>query len=608
MNLKEKLKLDRIDDLKSTYQTTKRLLGMLWVFDKKLFLGALIAAIIPAIIPFINAYIYKLIIDLIVGSVSGIPIDYNSLALLLGSRILTLFIQGTAFSYQSYIDLMLWTKFPVYLYNMVLNKLSNLDIQYFEDSNFKDKLEKVASSYAWRPINMISYAFFCIESLIQLSIALIAIVTLNWLLIFIALLVAIPSFLNEITFAKISWGIWSENSPLRKKFNYLSELIQGGTSVKEIKMFQTASKFLRDMSEIYQKFVIENSKIAKERFRKKVGISLWEILLFSGVEIYIVFSAIAKKITIGSISYYTTIIQNFHDGMNGFFRNLSNLFEQGQYVKEIFEVIGLEPKIKYNSNPFLVDFTRAPTIEFREVTFAYPGTKINILDNFSIKIKPGQKVAFVGENGAGKTTIIKLLARFYDVDKGEILINDVNLKDLDLVSWYKTMGILFQDYIRYEYSLKDNIYFGKVYEPENLKEIYEAARLGGADTVADRLPKGYEQMLGRTFEGGIDLSAGQWQKVALSRAFLRNAPVQILDEPTAAIDAKAENEIFEKVEKLAIDKTVIIISHRFSTVRNADKIYVIEKGKIIESGSHTTLMKNKGTYSTLFSLQAKGYK
>jgi ATP-binding cassette subfamily B protein len=217
-------------------------------------------------------------------------------------------------------------------------------------------------------------------------------------------------------------------------------------------------------------------------------------------------------------------------------------------------------------------------------------------------------IAFVGENGAGKTTLIKLLCRFYDVDEGQILINGIDIKQLDLVSWYDHIGVLFQDFLKYSYSLRDNIWFGKVTSPAVPEQIIAAAQQSGADAVKDTLKHGYKQMLGPTFEDGLDLSTGQWQKVALARGFYRNAPILVLDEPTAAIDAKAEHEIFQKVEQLTADKTAIIISHRFSTVRNADTIYVIKDGKISESGSHQELMRINGTYAGLFNLQAEAYR
>ncbi len=289
------------------------------------------------------------------------------------------------------------------------------------------------------------------------------------------------------------------------------------------------------------------------------------------------------------------------------FRNLSFIFDQSQYVQEMFAVVDTDTKVPVPTKPIKLGAGKPPRIEFREVSFTYPGSSQKVLDKFSLTVEPGQKVAFVGENGAGKTTLVKLLGRFYDIDEGEILIDGVNIKQLDLPSWYETLGVLFQDFIKYEYPLKDNIRFGNAKLAQDMAAIVEAAKQAGADSVADQLPDKYNQVLGRTFEGGIDISTGQWQKVALARGFYRDARVLILDEPTAAIDARAESEIFERVERLAENKTVLIISHRFSTVRNADKIYVIESGKIIEGGSHEELIQLKGTYATLFNLQAKGY-
>ncbi len=603
-----KFPIKKLSEFRTTIKSSKRLLGLLWNIDKWLFTGNLISVSVPAIIPFVNAYIYKLIIDLIIAGVGSTDFDYQQLFWLIAMRVGTLFIQDAAFSAQNYFEMLLWTKFPVHLYQAVLTKLSDLDVQYFEDSSFKDRLEKVREAYAWRPLNMLSHLFYSFQGVLQVLIALVAIATLNWFLIFLILLVAIPTFVNQTHYAKITWGVWQDNSPYRKKFWYLSDLIQGGQSVKEIKIFQMAPKFLSELTNIYNKFVKDNAKVAKKQLRTNILFNMLGTGVYIGIEIFIILAAVAKRISIGDITYFTAVVSNFQNGVNGLFRNTSQLFDQSLYVQEMFEVLDIKSKITQPANAVKIDIHEGPKIEFRNVSFIYPGAGEKILNDFSLTIEPGQKIAFVGENGAGKTTIVKLLARFYDVNEGEILVNGINLKELDLPTWYKTLGVLFQDFIRYEYPFHENIYFGKIFEPENIEEIKHAAKLAGADTVASQLPKGYDQMLGKTFEGGIDLSAGQWQKVALARGFLRDAPILILDEPTAAIDAKAEAEIFDRVERLSKDKTVIIISHRFSTVRNADKIYVIEKGKIKEDGSHEQLMRENGTYATLFNLQAKGYK
>jgi ATP-binding cassette subfamily B protein len=608
MKIVKKDILKNFHQFKKTALTSKRLLGMLWQIDKWLFIGTAVSVSIPAILPFINAFIYKLIIDLVVNAASGSPFQLNQLYLLLGIRVTTLFIQDAAFSAQNYFEVLLWTKFPIHLYQSVLSKLSGLDVEYFEDSSFKDRLEKVKEAYVWRPINMLSFLFYGWQNLLQFVVALAAIAALNWLLIILFLLVAFPTFINQTNYAKISWGVWQQNSPYRKKFWYLSDLIQSGASVKEIKIFQVARRFLAELGRLYRKFVKDNTEIATRQFRTNIFLNLFGTAVYIGIEIFIILSSIAKKITIGDIGYFTAVLINFQNAVNGLFRNISSLFDSGLYVQEVFELLDTRPKIIKPRQGVKINIHQPPLIEFRHIGFSYPGSRQAVFDDFSLTIKPGQKIALVGENGAGKTTLIKLLARFYDVDKGEILIDGVNLKRLDLPTWYQALGVLFQDFIKYEYPLKDNIYFGKIYQPENLQDIIRAAKLAGADSVAAQLPGKYDQMLGRTFEGGVDLSAGQWQKVALARAFFRDAPILILDEPTASIDAKAEAEIFDRVENLAADKTLIIISHRFSTVRNADRIFVIDKGKITEEGNHDQLMKQNKTYATLFNLQAKGYK
>ncbi len=602
------IKKGKISKVLDVAKTSKRLLIFLWQIDKPLFLSSFTVAVIPAFIPFANAYIYKLLIDMIVGSLNRSHFNFQLLYFLMGLRLITFIVQEIFFSLQSYIDLLIWTKLPVALYRVVLLKLSQLDLQYFEDSNFKDTLQRVKESYTWRPLNMVSAIFYTFQSLTGLLLAVIIISTLNIYLGFFIVLIAVPVFLNQTKYAKTIWGLWEENSPYRKKFWYISDLIQNGQSAKEMKIFQTAKNFITELDRIQKKFVSENTRVGRKRFLTTLIFDIGGIVIYFAIELFIILSTIAGRITVGSLTYFTFVVGNFQQAVNGLFRNMSQTYNQTLYVEDIFKVLDAKPVIVSPKSAVRVNIHKAPSIEFKNVTFVYPGSKKPVLENFSLKMSPGEKIAFVGENGAGKTTLVKLLSRFYDVTSGEILINGTNINKLDLTSWYKTLGVIFQDFIKYEYTLRENIYFGKTFEKEDFKEIVKAAGKSGADKVAKSLEKGYEQVLGKTFEGGTDISVGEWQKVALARAFFRNAPVLILDEPTASIDAKSENEIFEKVEALGKDKTVIIISHRFSTVRNADRIYVIGKGKIVEEGTHDRLMKKKGIYEKLFSIQAKRYR
>ncbi len=600
--------LEKIGRFKQVAATSIRLLGLLWSIDKWLLLANALAVVVPALVPFAFAYIFKQVIDLVVLSVSAGTVDFNRFIILFAAGFAIYTIQSMAFSAQDYFHRLLYTKIPVSLYQIVLSKVSSLDIAYFEDSEFKNTLEKVKDAYIWRPLNLMEYLLFGFQSLIQVLAAVFLLATLAPILIVIIMIVAIPELISRIKESEMSWGIWDAKSPHRKKFWYVSSLLQERDSVKEMKLFGLPRRFLSEIKGIQEGIYQDNKKLAT----KYLGInSIFNVLggmTFIAVLLFIVLEAVARRITVGDISYYTTVITNLQSGVGGLFRNLVRIFSESLYTSSIFEVLDASSKLKHQDAPQKINLKKPPIIEFKNVSFAYPGNAKRVLKDFNLTINPAEKIALVGENGSGKTTIIKLLCRFYDVNQGEILINGINIKDLDLNEWYKALGVLFQDFVRYEYKAKENIHFGKIEEKEELEKIIEAAISSGADPMIKRLEKGYEQMLGRTFEGGVELSVGQWQKIALARGFFRNSPILILDEPTAAIDAKAETEIFNRVEKLSKNKTVIIISHRFSTVRNADKIYVIDSGKIIESGSHNELMKEDGQYATLFNLQAKGYK
>ncbi len=583
-------------------------MGLVWEVDKPLFIGYLVCVAIPAIAPFINAYIYAQIINFIIQAVNEQSQDYHQLYVLIAWRLLSLLIQEIAYTAQRKYNKLLWTKLPMHLYQKVLFSISNLDVAHFEDSDFKNKLERVRDSFNWRPINMFNDICYSMQGILQVVIASVSLIFLNWVFAILILLAAIPTLVYQTKAARTAWTIWEDDSPTRKRFWYLSDLLQNSRSVKELKLFKLSRGFLSDLKKTQLSFVSKNEAALQKEYSNGILANIINIVVYGVIELSIIFSALSKRISIGDITYFTTVLVNFQSGLNGLFTSVSNIYDRSQYVGEMFDVLATKPKIVSPANPIKLKNDTVPRIEFRNVSFAYPASTKKVLDNFSLIIEPGQKIAFVGENGAGKTTIVKLLGRFYDVDSGEILIDGSNIKQLSLEQWYDKLGVLFQDFLQYEYSLQDNIHFGRIQAPNALGGIVEAAKQSGADAVAKGLPKGYNQMLGKTFQDGIDLSVGQWQKIALARGFYRNASVLILDEPTASIDAKAESEIFEKVEKLSKKRTVLIISHRFSTVRHADRIYVLDKGRIKEQGSHDELMKTNGIYASLFDLQASAYK
>jgi ATP-binding cassette subfamily B protein len=324
--------------------------------------------------------------------------------------------------------------------------------------------------------------------------------------------------------------------------------------------------------------------------------------------LYAIYAALEGQITIGLLTFYGATAAEFSNSLEGLFRNTSRVYEGAKFMQDYYALAELPVKV-VSGNTKLKLKTEPPQIVFDNVSFIYPNSKQEVLKNLRLTIEPGEKVAFVGENGAGKTTLIKLLSRFYDATAGSILIDGVDLKSIDLDTWYPQLGVLFQEFVRYEFlTVAENIGLGDAATISDKEKVKLAAQMANADKMIEGLKDKYDQMLGKSFEKGVELSGGQWQRIALARGFFRNAPVLVLDEPTSAIDAEAEFKIFENLFEHAQGKTVIIVSHRFSTVRKADRIFVLADGELIEQGTHEELIVLGGTYSSAFAKQAQGYK
>lgn len=604
---KREFNMQNLSQLKKTIIVSFRLMRLVWNVDPVLLIISFVASLIPAILPFVIAYIGKLLIDFVVAAIAGKAAPLSHLYFLIGIGLGAYFLQSLIQQTQQYVNTLLWTKLPISLNQLIFEKTAGLDMQYFEDSQFKDLLQKVRDSYNFRTQQHVQNLFYFFQSILQVTIAAIALIHLNVILLAAIVLIAIPEFVNDVQQSRLAYGIWDANTKFRKRYWYLSNLLQVAWSVKEVKLFSLGKRFLKEVEDIQTKFYDDNAALAKRTYIINVILSAVSTIFLIGIQFFVIILALQRRITIGDINFYQSVISNFQNGLGGLFNNLNRIFDNSQYIQSIFDLFDTPSLIIEVANPVQLHLSKPPLIEFKHVSFSYPDKKEKALTDFNLTIQPGEKVAFVGENGAGKSTIIKLLARFYDVTEGEILIDGINIKDLSLTSWYQTLGILFQDFNRYEDTVKDNIAYGDLTKEARDEVIEKAARDSGANSFITTFDNAYQQMLGRTFEEGLELSTGQWQKLALARAFFRDAKVLILDEPTAAIDPKAEAEIFDKVDKLSKDKTVIIISHRFSTVRNADTIYVINNGRIQESGSHEELMKQKGQYAKLFSLQARRY-
>ncbi len=496
-----------------------------------------------------------------------------------------------------------------YLDILINKKLTELDPAKFENPEFQSLIAQLEGmkgtlqAHLDRFTGLVDAVFKFITATIVVS----ATFPIFAPLIIVA---TIPSYIAWDRLRVATWPFFVEKrTKMIRITQYIKNLLSADSTSKEAAIYQTGPVLLNKIKK-EQKIYYVNFAGANDPWIINI---LLTRLLQLGAFVYTQYLNLSRVLAgTLSVGQFTLVFQqalNLTFSAESILNMYSSISSRNKYLDKFFEFLATEKVIKSPTNPELIPEKPKPTeIEFKEVSFKYPGTERYILKDFNLIIKSGEKIALVGENGAGKTTLIKLLLRFHDITEGEILLNGVNIKKVDLHKWHKEIGALFQDFIKYQFTLKENVYFGELSKPRKTRLLKDAIFKSGADKFIETLPDGKDQIVGKMFEGGIDLSGGQWQKVALARAFYRNAPLLILDEPTSAIDAKAEYEIFEKVQNLQKDKTVIIISHRFSTVRNADRILVLDGGKIVEEGNHKELMSKKGLYEELFTLQAQGYK
>ena len=504
---------------------------------------------------------------------------------------------GYEFAFNDYIELQLD------------EKLNKLDPAVFESTKFQTLLAQMngvkgsMNSYLVRMTTLISMV-------IQFITATIVVSTKFPIFVPIIIVSTIPLYLSLDKYRDDTWPYMStKRGLLERLFQYIRTTFSSPSTSKEVAIFNNGKILIEKFKLSHKLYFREFSKVYSKTLFIIIISGIIQIVAFAITQALNLAAVFAGKLAIGQFTLFFQQTLNLAKSAEGVLDQYSSMNMRSKYIDQYFELLEYPNSLVLSDNPISIPKTpNPPVLEFKNVSFRYPESKRYILKDFNLTIGSGEKVALVGENGAGKSTLIKLILRFYDPTSGEILLNGVNIKDVNLNKWYGQIGALFQDFIKYQFTFKENVIFGDVSKRNDLAAIKNAIQKAGADSYLKDLPNGIDQIVGKTFESGVDLSGGQWQKLALARAFFRDAPILILDEPTSAIDAKAEYEIFQKVGQLQKDKSVIIISHRFSTVRNADRILVLEGGKIVEEGSHKELMKKSGLYAELFELQAQGYK
>jgi len=499
----------------------------------------------------------------------------------------------------------------------ILKKANTLDLSFFENPESYDKIRQAANQSSYQPVTMISQTFDLGRTIVTLFTLIFLLLHLAWWLAIVALIVPIPAFFSSTRYGWRGYQLMRRQSPERRLMAYFVTLMTTDTYNKEIKLFNLGDfftgKFWRLATDLYK----QDKKLLLRRYFTNFAWSGLTIVANSAIYFYIALQAVLGRISLGGLTLYTQTAVQVGQNFQGLLNGISSTYENTLYVNTLFEFLEYSPRIVPPPNPRPLDSAvevEGLEIEFRDVSFTYPGKDPETqaaLKHVSFTIRAGEAVALVGRNGAGKTTLVKLLTRLYDPDEGEILIGGRNIKEYDLRELREQVGVIFQDYVNYYMTAQENIGVGRVDKIEQRELVMSAARKSGANAVIEQLPQGYDTMLGRWFKDlkeSTQLSGGEWQKIALARAFMRDARILVLDEPTSALDAQAEHEVFTHFRQLTEGKTAVFISHRFSTVRLADRIFVIENGSILESGSHRELIALHGRYAELFDLQAEAYR
>jgi ATP-binding cassette subfamily B protein len=498
-------------------------------------------------------------------------------------------------------------RFTRYLSIRIMEHASQLDLASYEDPKFYDKLERARAQSTDR-VGMIREA----GSLMQLSIT---VATLSasivlfspWLLL---LLIAclIPAFLGESHFAFLGYSLNFSQTPMRRQMDYFRILGASKESAKELKLYGLSPFFVERFRTLADKIYDQNRSLAARRLWVGTLLSMLSTLGYYAAYAYVIYRTVTGRQSVGTMTFLAGAIAGTSSGMQNIFSAFSSIADQSLFLTDLHDFFAVKPVIRTKPNARLVPDPIRRGFEFRNVSFRYPGTGRLVLDRLNLCLEPGERVALIGENGQGKTTIVKLLTRLYDPTEGQILLDGVDLREYDIEDLYRAIGVVYQDFMRYEMTAAENIGIGRIENLDDIGRMTLATQKSRADSVIERLPSGYRQMLGRRFEGGVDLSGGEWQRIALARAYMRDAQILVLDEPTAALDAKSEHEVFQRFADLTEGKLALFISHRFSTVRMADRILVLEDGRIAEEGDHEGLMGMRRRYFGMFELQAANYR
>ncbi len=604
-------------------------LRMVWETHRGYAAGIAALRLLRAFVPLATLWVGKAIVDAVVEATrTGTP-DWPRLVELVLLEFGIVVLGEIAARTGALLESLLGDLFSNRMSVRLMEHAAALDLEHFEDPRFYDRLERARRQTVGR-IVLLSQIMGLAQDALTLLTLVGALFVFSPLLFVLLVLAVLPSFLGETHFASLGYSLLYQWTPERRKLDYYRLVAASDRTAKEIKLFGLSPWLIREYRVLADRFYEANRKLAIRRNLAGTGLSVVSTLGYYAAYGTIVYRTVTGALTLGDLTLLAGAFSRSRDLIQRMLLATSNLYEQALFLDDLFVFLGLEPRIARPERPLPFPTRVRDGFEFRDVWFRYPEAKGEredgddgepppaddpswVLRGVSFRVRPGERVALVGENGAGKTTITKLLVRLYDPTRGEVLLDGQPLSSYDPDELHRQVGVIFQDFVRYDMRAEENIAVGRISALEEGSEsaaerVEAAAGRSLAAEVIETLPERYRTMLGRRFEGGVDLSGGQWQKVALGRAYMRDAQLLVLDEPTAALDARAEYEVFRRFSDLTEGKMAVLISHRFSTVRMADRIVVLEHGRVLEEGTHEELLRREGRYAELFGLQAAGYR
>lgn len=588
----------------------KRAIRLVWDSSRGWMIANFFLLILQGLLPLLSLYLLKLMLDSVTAAfeVADKEAAFADVVVVIALAGFVTLLSNLARTVGGFVSSMQGRIVADYMNDILHAKSIEVDLEYYENAQYFDTLHRAQQEAAFRPLMIVNGLAGVFQNVISLVGTLWLLLTFHWAIGLILFVAVVPGMIVRLNFSRIMYALQRKYTPEDRRSWYYKELMTGAAHAKEVRIFELGSIFMQQYQDLRLMLRTIKMRIDFQRSSAEFVTQIVATIAVFGSYALVAYSAVMGAITLGSLVMYYQAFQRGQGFLQNLLGSLASLYENNLFISNLYEFLDIQRQIIDPDDPKPIPQPMQKGIVMENIDFQYPNTTRSALEDISLTIRPGEVIALVGENGSGKTTLVKLLCRLYDPTAGRITIDGIDLRDFSIHALRQQISIIFQDYAKYNLTAKENIGFGNTEAWADQEKIITAAQHAGAHDVITKLPGGYDTVLGRLFDHGEELSIGQWQKVALARAFLRDSQLIVLDEPTSAMDPKAEYEVFKTFRQLLDGRSAILISHRLSTVRMADRIYVLKDGRIIESGSHDELVYRDGTYAHLFETQAKNYR